>query len=169
MTSLTQPPLTTPDYAALTINDVKLTDFIRFTNFSLKQEDEIMGFYRDVYSQGHQYGIHFKDINNINQQDGIISSTLPIDIAQMLAKTLHSKFKAQHVIATEYSTAQNLLRSTTDGYEFLLQLLLIVHPKFVNPRNIVKDIPKFLAYKDLYSYARGLQEYQNLQLINQQK
>ena len=58
------------------------------------------------------------------------------------------------------------MRSTTDGYEFLLQLLLIVHPKFVTPRKIMRDIPKFSEYTDLYSYARGLQEYQNLQLIN---
>jgi len=47
-----------------------------------------------------------------------------------------------------------------------MQLLLIVHPRFISQRKVVQDIPKYSKYKDLYVYARAIQEYQKLKLIN---
>ena len=63
-----------------------------------------MGFYRDVFSQGSQYNIYLRDIDDINQTKGIVPAGLPTTVMLLTGKTLHSKFKQGNVIDRRYKT-----------------------------------------------------------------
>ena len=125
-------PVNTVDYALVDPTNIRTTDFIRYTSFSLSCTDDIMKFYSNVCTQGHQYMIYLKPIDTIDATTGIIPRGLPPEAATIISSTLYSKFQREFVIDSNYSIGQNLLKTTTNDYEFLTQLLMIVHPKFVD-------------------------------------
>ena len=88
------------------------------------------------------------------------------EVKELIGKTLHSKFKRIGTIDDDFVVAQSLLKSTTDGFNLLLQLLLIVHPNFVQVRKRVQDIPKYSAYDDLYTFANAITEFEKLQQLS---
>ena len=156
----------TVDYANLAVDDIKTTDFIRFTNFQLQNDDQIMQFYRDVYTQGWQYKVYVESIDAVDNHTTVAPNHLSIEAKTLIGQTLHTKFRQHGTIKDTYTKGRALLNSTRDGYEFLEQLLLIVHPKFASVRQTIKDIPKFSQFNDLYLYATALQQYEKLQNIS---
>ena len=97
-------PTSGTGFTLMTCNDVRTIDFIRYTNFQLTSAQEIMGFYRDLFSQGSQYNIHLHYIKKTNQTKGIMPASLPTNVMLLTGKTLHSKFKKDNVIDRHYKT-----------------------------------------------------------------
>ena len=160
------PAAHTVDYTTLAVNKIKTTDFIRFTNFELQNDDQIMQFYRDVHTQGWQYKVYIESINAVHQVTTVAPVNLSPEATRLIGQTLHTKFSQRGTINPSYIKGWALLNSTRDEYEFLEQLLLIFHPKFASARQNIKDIPKFSQYSDLYTYAAAIQQYEKLQNLS---
>ena len=75
------------------------------------------------------------------------------------------KFRQEKVVAKDYSIGQNLLKATTDGFIFLKQILMIKHPKFTDVASGLSQIFVYSTFKDLYLYARAIQDYVGIQRI----
>ena len=125
-----RPPATTPsviyspssklvDYGSLSIADIRTTDFIRFTNFQLNSDAQIMQFYRDVFTQGWQYRVYVAAIDAVNSTHSVAPSNLSSEAKTLIGTTLHTKFRQFGCINKNYTTGIALLNSTRDGYEFL--------------------------------------------------
>ena len=143
-------------------SDINTIGFLKHTNFRLRDKDDILIFYRDVYQQGQNYNVHITKIDDVTN---VPRPTVPISIPDLAAigttaDCLYQKFRQEKVIDDDFSLAHNLLDTTSDGYEFLFQLLRLVHSNLMLKSSATQDIPKFSDYKDIYKYARGIKEYQ---------
>ena len=140
-------------YSHIVPSLVRTVDFIRYTNFSLNGTEDILKFYSDVQTQGMQYNVVLRHIDEIQPTDTLFPSDLPAESIALISSTLINKFRQEKVIAKDYSIGQNLLKATTDGFIFLKQILMIKHPKFTDVASGLNQIPVYSSFKDLYLYA----------------
>ena len=112
-----------------------------------------------------QYNVVSRHIDDIQPSDTLFPSDLPAESIALISSTLINKFRQEKVVARDYSIGQNLLKATTDGYIFLKQILMIKHPKFTNVASGLSQIPVYSTFKDLYLYARAIQDYIGIQRI----
>ena len=153
------------DCSRITPAFIKTVDFQRYTNFNLNATDDILKFYSDVQSQGSQYNVLLRHIDEITPTATLYPSDLPPESIVLISSTLINKFRQDKVVSPNYEIGQNLLKTTTDGFTFLKQLLMISHPKFTDIAVGLEPIPVYSKYKDLYLYARAVQEYVGVQRI----
>ena len=155
----------TQDYSHIIPSLIRTVDFIRYTNFSLSSTDGILKFYSDIQSQGSQYNILLKHIDEITPSENLFPDSLPPASVVLISGTLINKFRQEKVIMKDYKIGQNLLKATTDGFIFLKQLLMITHPKFSDTASGLNQIPSYSKFKDLYTYARAVKDYVEVQKI----
>ena len=125
-----------------------------------------MKFYSNVHTQGNQCGTCVKHIDDIHTTSGIIPTGLPPNTQNAITSALHSEFQCECVIHKDFTVGQNLLMTTTDGHKFLVQLLMIAHPKFVDITTAIAEIPKCSETSDLCTHAHQLTQCIELQTIN---
>ena len=148
--------------ASTKADDIQGLTFLKYAEIKLRDKDDILIFYRDIYNQGKQYNIHITKLEDITN---IPKATVPSDLTdfnaiQVTADILYQKFRKSDVIVDTYETAHHLLDTTTDGYEFLLLLLRQAHTKLLIKPSATADIPRFTTYKCIYKYARAIKEYE---------
>ena len=144
---------------------IRTVDFIRYTNFSLNNTEDILKFYSDVQTQGIQYNVVLRHIDDIQPSKTLFPSDLPNESIALISSTLINKFRQEKVIGKDYSIGQNLLKATTDGFIFLKQILMIRHPKFTDVASGLNQIPVYSTFNDLYLYARAIQDFVGIQRI----
>ena len=123
-------------------NLICTVDFIRYTNFLLNSTEDILKFYSDVQTQGMQYNVVLRHIDDIQPYDTLFPSDLPAQSIALISTTLFNKFRQQKVVAKDYSIGQNLLKATTDGFIFLKQILMI---KLQNSPTLHQVLVKFTS------------------------
>ena len=156
-------PIATHDHIVPSL--IRTVDFIRYTNFSLNGTEDILKFYSDVQTQGMQYNVVLRHIDDIQPSASLFPSDLPAESIALISSTLINKFRQERVVAKDYSIGQNLLKATTDGFIFLKQILMIRHPKFTDVASGLSQIPVYSNFNDLYLYARAIQDYVGIQRI----
>ena len=119
-------------YSHIVPSLIRTVDFIRYTNFSLNGTEDILKFYSDVQTQGMQYNVVLRHIDEIQPSETLFPSDLPDESIALIFSTLINKFRQEKVVAKDYSIGQNLLKANTDGFIFLKQILMIKNPKFTD-------------------------------------
>ena len=104
-------------------------------------------------------------IDTIRPTESLYPNDLPLESVELISGTLINKFRQEKVVSTNYHIGQNLLKSTTDGFVFLKQLLMIAHPRFTDTASGLDQIPVYSSFNDLYTFARAIQEYISAQRI----
>ena len=102
---------------------------------------------------------------SIKPTETLYPHDLPLESVALTSGTLINKFRQEKVVSKDYHIGQNLLKSTTDGFVFLKQLLMIAHPKFTDTASGLDQIPVYSSFKDLYTFARAIQDYISVQRI----
>ena len=152
------------NHSLLVLNKIQTTNFIRNTNLTLNNRISIMQFYCNIFTQGFQYNIFVNNINVVDQLTNIALYTLLPPAKLIIKQTLHKKFRQDTTIHSSFAIAKALLQLTNNGIFFLEKLLLIIYPQFMNVNVIMKNIPKFLTYNDLYTYTNSIQENKNFKI-----
>ena len=152
-------------YSHIVLSLIRTVDFIRYTNFSLNGTEDILKFYSDVQTQGMQYNVVLRHIDEIQPSETLFPSDLPAESIALISSTLINKFRQEKVVAKDYSIGQNMLKATTDGFIFLKQILMIKHPKFTDVASGLSQIPVYSNFNYLYLYARAIQDYVGIQRI----
>ena len=117
------------DPAKTKAKNINTVCFLKYVNLRLRDKDGILMLYRDVYQQGRNYNIHINKIENItNVSNATVPTTLPDPSAiSVTADCLCQKLKQNKVTDDDINLAYNLLNTTTNGFEYLFQLLRLVY------------------------------------------
>ena len=62
--------------------DVNSIGFLKYTNFRLRNKDDILIFYRDVYQQGRNYNVHITKIDDVTN---VSKATVPSSMTDITA------------------------------------------------------------------------------------
>ena len=120
--------LTQNNYSHIVPSLIQTVDFIRYTNFSLNGTEDVLKFYSDVQTQGMQYNVILRYINDLHPLATLFPSDLPAKSIALMSGTLINKFLQEKVVAKDYSIGKNLLKATTDGFISLEQILMVKTP-----------------------------------------
>ena len=132
--------------SGITPSFIKTLDFQHYTNFNLNATDDILKFFSDVQSQGSQYIVLLRHIDEITPTETLYPSDLPPESIVFIFSTLINKFRQDKVVSPNYEIGQNLLKTTMDGFTFLKQLLMISQSKFTDIAVGLEPIPVYSKY-----------------------
>ena len=123
--SASQLTFTKKEPSATTVSDVHYINFLKYTEVSLRDKDNILIFYRDIYNQGKQHNVHVTKLEDITSVENatVPSALRDLDTIKLTGDILYQKFRKSGVISDTFASAHNLLDTTTNGYDFLLLLL----------------------------------------------
>ena len=144
------------------VKDINRINFLKYTDMKLNCKEDILIFYRDLYTQSAEYNVHITKIEDIKD---VTNATVPsaindVTVINITSNLLYQKFRRERTIDKGYETAWNLLDTTTNGSDFLMLLLRQAHTMLMAIPYASSDIPRYSSYKDIYKYAKAIKEYE---------
>ena len=160
-----------PSYTAansITTNHYRISDFHKHVRATIDNQNQILNFYQQIYTQGPSYGIHLRKLEDLRSNQDLCPQQFTADQRNDMSRTIYQKLQDGNCVSKSYTQAQNIITqnvSTSDGYTVLYQLLRFVHPRLMESQN-AHTIPKMSQIGDLYMYCDRLTNFILLEKIN---
>ena len=109
-----------PKFIAVTVTriDMNVVSFLKYVDVTLTDKNQILSFYDKLVTQSAGFHIFLRPSDNITSTKGVVPNNMLPEVEAVTAVSLYTKLQQKDIIDKTYSTGQNLLSITTNGFEF---------------------------------------------------
>ena len=141
---------------SVTVDNINHSSFLKYASLHVDDKDGIPSFYKSMQTQGALYNIFLRPYESITETNTAIPTCMAKDVELATAVTIYAKMVQNDVISHTFTMARKLLSVTTNGFDFLKELLRLVHPMLSINQIASINIPNFSTSGDLYTYAASI-------------